>query len=247
MVRLFVAFALLFTLPPVCAQSLGSPEPLDRDTIRLRFVKPSHLARALSAPERPLLPAGIAEVVPDDRNNTLMVRGTTQALIQVRKAVRLLDLPPRQILLKLRLIRVQFTRNGAGEEETLGTPIRTTVDKGRTMVRLDGPGGNLKVQIVPRVSGDDFITLDTTLSTETQSGRRRLTRTARQTRRVPAGETRRVSGVTDSPDASVQAQVRQGAMPANADVLGATPFTAVYLEVTPLLINDDFYPSAPRP
>lgn len=241
--RLFAVLVLLAFGVPVFAQSL------ERDTIRLRFVKPSRVAQALSAPAPSLLPAGIAAIVPDDQNNTLIVRGTLHALIQVRKAVRRLDLPPRQLQIKLRLVRVRFTQSGAGEEETLGTPIVTTVDNKRVLARLDGPGGSLKVEIVPRVSsGDESVTLDATLSTRPESGRRRFTREARQTVRVPVGEMRRITGVTDSSSVSVQARVGQGTTPGNADLLAAAaPFTAVYLEATPSLINDDFYQSTPKP
>jgi hypothetical protein len=202
----------------------------------LRFVSPSEVVAALKAAAPNSLPTGAADLTPNDRDNTLSVRGSDTAIAKVKELVALLDVAPRTVLVKLRLVRIWFVDDGKMQEYTLGAPLITARSNQPAAVSVSGRGG-YAVALTPRVNGDGSITLTTTLRLDVPVGGttyRNLAAT--RTRRLDAGKTERVVGVTDSGDAAIQETIRLGALP---EKWAPNSFYGYYVEATASEITGD--------
>ena len=202
--------------------------PVRTERIALRFVRPSEIVAALKAVPTGL-PTGTAGLTPEDRDNTLSVRGTESAIARVKELVALLDVAPRIVQVKMRLIRIWFVDDGKMQEDVLGKPVITARSNQPAVISVSGRGG-YTVALTPRVNGDGTITLTTTLRFSAPVGGaayRELTAT--RTRRFDAGKTERVVGVTDSPNAGIQETIRLGALP---EKWAPASFYAYYVEAT---------------
>lgn len=176
------------------------------------------------------VPPAIRQISPNDKDNSVTVQGSPAAVTQVKEALRKLDVRPRQIQVNLRRVRVQVSPDGKRTEEDTPGPVMTTtndVPATMTLTYAANPGGAVvdgwTYGVLPHVESDGSVTLSVTLRRE---GPHALSATA--TRRVPAGQTVRITGITDSQDKRVQELVRQGLVPEKS---GA--FRADYLEATP--------------
>jgi hypothetical protein len=184
----------------------------------------------------PLPPGGAADLTPDDRDNTLLLRGSEAAIAATKERVALLDVAPRTVLVKLRLVRIWFVDDGKMQEDTLGAPLITARSNQPAAVSVSGRGG-YAVALTPRVNGDGSITLTTTLRLDVPVGGttyRNLAAT--RTRRLDAGKTERVVGVTDSGDAAIQETIRLGALP---EKWAPNSFYGYYVEATASEITGD--------
>jgi hypothetical protein len=170
------------------------------------------------------------------------VRGSDAAIAAVKKRVALLDVAPRTVLVKLRLVRIWFVDDGKMQEDTLGAPLITARSNQPAAVSVSGRGG-YAVALTPRVDGDGSITLTTTLRLDVPVGGttyRNLTAT--RTRRLEAGKTERVVGVTDSGDAAIQETIRLGALP---EKWAPNSFYGYYVEATASEITGNPPPKTP--
>ncbi len=225
---------------PSTAEQTAAPVRTER--IALRFVSPSEVVAALKASAAGALPPGAVELTPDDRDNTLSVRGSDAAIAKVKELVALLDVPARTVRVKLRVVRAWFVDDGKMQEDTLGTPVITTINNRTAAVSVSGRGG-YTVALTPRVNGDDSITLTTTLRLSVPVGGTTFRNlTATRTRRVEAGKAERVVGVTDSRDAAIQETVRLGALP---EKWAPASFYAYYVEATASEITAGSTPKTP--
>lgn len=215
--------------------------PIRTERIPLRFVRPSEMIAALRAAPNGL-PAGTANLTPNDRDNTLSVRGSDVAIARVKELAALLDVAPRTVLVKLRLVRVWFVDDGKMQEDTLSAPVITTTNNRPAAISVSGRGG-YAVALTPRVNGDGSITLTATLRLSAPvGGAAYRDLTATRTRRVEAGKTERVVGVTDSRDAAIQETVRLGALP---EKWAPNSFYGYYVEATPSEVTGDPPPKTP--
>ncbi len=76
--------------------------PLETDFIQVRYAKAADVVNLLSAEQGLLTSRGSASV--DERTNTLIVRDTARKLEEIRQAMKVLDIPVRQVLIEARIV-----------------------------------------------------------------------------------------------------------------------------------------------
>ena len=179
--RRYVLFLLLPLLLVVLdSRSAFAQQKIVREKIALRFVIATKVVDYLKTNtssryvgegrpnvEEPLLPPGIASVLPNKRDNSLTLRGTAEAVARLKETIRLLDIQPREVTIKLRLVRVPLTPSDEEEatprsEEVIGAPILVTLNNQTGRVAVRGRGG-YEVEITPRINGDNSVTLSAEL------------------------------------------------------------------------------------
>lgn len=77
--------------------------PLVSDLIQINYAKAEEIASLLKARENSML-SERGNVTVDQRTNTLLVRDTTDKLLDIRKLVAKLDIPVRQVLIESRVV-----------------------------------------------------------------------------------------------------------------------------------------------
>ena len=134
--------------------------PLRTEFVQINYARSADIATLLKAPENSLL-SERGNVSIDSRTNTLLVQDTAEKLAEIRKLVKRLDIPVRQVLIESRIVIAQdnFSRelgvrfgvtninNGSGES---GSPNSDFVSG-----NLDG--------VVDAINGDP-LNLDDTLN-----------------------------------------------------------------------------------
>lgn len=210
------------------------------EKVRLQYLRASELARDLVAGAvaesrtqggevrlRVLeLPPGVEGLVPDDDRNTLTVRGSASAVADVKRLLRALDVPPRQITLNIRLLSYRFTEQGAAEEpRTLQSPIVSTLHRVPASLSVGDAKKGMKIDLLPRINGDGSITVLITMA-EWGSVPDRQNRVT-VLRRLEPGKPTRVLGVTDASGNKLREIVGRGE-------LAVTPanHNALYVEVS---------------
>ncbi len=133
--------------------------PLRTEFVQINYARSADIATLLKAPENSLL-SDRGNVSIDSRTNTLLVQDTAEKLAEIRKLVKRLDIPVRQVLIESRIVIAQdnFSRelgvrfgvtninNGTGES---GSP------------NSDFVSGNLNA-VTDAINGDP-LNLDDTL------------------------------------------------------------------------------------
>ena len=76
--------------------------PLETDFIQVKYAKAADVVGLLSADQGLLTDRGSASV--DERTNTLIVRDTASKLDEIRQAMKILDIPVRQVLIEARIV-----------------------------------------------------------------------------------------------------------------------------------------------
>lgn len=134
--------------------------PLRTEFVQINYARSADIATLLKAPENSLL-SERGNVSIDSRTNTLLVQDTAEKLAEIRKLVKRLDVPVRQVLIESRIVIAQdnFSRelgvrfgvtninNGSGDS---GSP------------NSDFVSGNLDA-VVDAINGDP-LNLDDTLA-----------------------------------------------------------------------------------
>lgn len=103
------------------------------ETIPLRFVRAAEVERMLLPEERPagggglggskgLAPEGLVAWTANDAKNALTVTGSPQAIDALKKIVRLIDIPARQIHLEVRVLRLDAA--GRKQLDELLPPVK---------------------------------------------------------------------------------------------------------------------------
>lgn len=76
--------------------------PLETDFLQVRYAKAADVVGLLSAEQGLLTERGSASV--DERTNTIIVRDTARKLDEIRDAMKVLDIPVRQVLIEARIV-----------------------------------------------------------------------------------------------------------------------------------------------
>ena len=95
-------------------QALHELEPLYSEFLQVNYAKASELAELISSGEgQNALVSDRGSVAIDERTNTLLVQDTAQRLQDIRRLVRTLDVPIRQVLIESRIVVVSddFSRD----------------------------------------------------------------------------------------------------------------------------------------
>ena len=93
-------------------QAITELEPLYSEFIQVNYAKAGDLATLLSG-DGDAMVSDRGNIAVDDRTNTLLVRDTAERLINIRRLVRTLDIPIKQVLIESRIVIVNddFSRD----------------------------------------------------------------------------------------------------------------------------------------
>ena len=127
-------------------QAIAELEPLYSEFLQVNYAKASDLAVLISADgSGNSLLSDRGSIAVDDRTNTLLVQDTAESLQDIRRLVRTLDIPIKQVLIESRIVVVNddFSRD-------LGVRLGVTAFKenstdGVTVVSGTGPGTDTMV------------------------------------------------------------------------------------------------------
>ena len=138
---------MLLTPPPALVQQAPTQEKTRFVKIELRYIMPSAVVKLIegSGKQSSLKPAGLHNLLSSDADNTLILEGTDEAVAELKALVRLLDVKPRALELK-----VQFVQEG---ENTIYLRLRTA-DGQKTRVTLGEAALARGLVIVPHLSDD---------------------------------------------------------------------------------------------
>ena len=94
-------------------QAITELEPLYSEFLQVNYAKAADLAQLIGASEGGALLSERGSVGIDDRTNTLLVQDTAERLQDIRRLVRTLDIPIRQVLIESRIVVVNdnFSRD----------------------------------------------------------------------------------------------------------------------------------------
>jgi type IV pilus assembly protein PilQ len=136
-------------------QAITELEPLYTEFLQVNYAKASDLAGLITASEGAnsmLSDRGSVSI--DDRTNTLLVQDTADRLQDIRRLVRTLDVPIRQVLIESRIVVVSddFSRDlgvrfGA-------TAYRENSSDGATVISGTGPGTDTMINSIVDNLGD---------------------------------------------------------------------------------------------
>ncbi len=148
-------------------QQVNDLAPLQTEFIQVNYAKASDIATLLKAEQNTLM-SERGNVTVDERTNTLLVRDTTENLVDIRQLVTKLDVPVRQVLIESRVViaddtftrelGVQFgysrTEEGPGDNAfySIGGGL-----PGETEFQVDTDGDGLADQGVITAFGQDDI------------------------------------------------------------------------------------------
>ncbi|HVE51310.1 MAG TPA: type IV pilus secretin PilQ [Casimicrobiaceae bacterium] len=148
------------------AAAISQLEPLQTESFQLNYMKASDLAALLSTGRAAAAPGGGAPTsgqgsvlsqrgvaFVDPRSNVLFVQETAAKLEEVRRIIRQLDVPVRQVLIEARIVVA-----GDSFSRQLGVRFgaQTAITFNRSRYAL-GQGGSLATQPVVRTEGDRLI------------------------------------------------------------------------------------------
>jgi hypothetical protein len=218
--------ALLSTAGASFAQSVT-------ENITLQHVMPTQMMQTLNGSseksKQTFVPKGVETLKADDLTFTLKATGSSEAIGELKKLVKLLDVQPRQVMVKLRVVRVVVTADGPGQEEVVQQPTLITIQNKDAQVQVTNQTGNsFSAKVIPHLNGDDTVTLNFSSELVQSSGNTVKTQSVQKTVRLGQNEMKRFTGMTDSQDSRVIEAVRQGKL---ADVPGLA-YTAYYFDVT---------------
>lgn len=137
-----------FTLPPALVQpALPQQEKPRLTKIELHFVAPSAVMKRIdgNGKQKSLRPDGLRNVIISDADHTLILQGTDEAVAEFKALLRLLDVKPRALELK-----VQFVQEG---ENTIYLRLRTA-DAQKARVTLGEDSLARGLLIIPHLDGD---------------------------------------------------------------------------------------------
>ena len=222
------------TLLPTLAAASAFAQQTRTENIPLKYVIPTEMVVQLRATEEQQaelhLLEGIFALTPDNTANSLKVTGKPEAIANLKKVILLFDVKPRQVLIKLRLVRVLMGADGPGKEEVLQQPVISTMNNRPAIMRLiQSNTDQFSVRVVPRINGDNSVSLSVASSlTLPGKNNRAKSLNAETVRRIEENKDVRLYGFSDSPNPQVQEALRQGKL---ADLPGAT-YTAYFIDAT---------------
>ena len=150
------------------AIQIGELEPLVSESFQLNYIKASDLERLISSNRQPQVGAGAGQTassggqgsilsrrgvaVVDPRSNILFVQDTAQRLEDVRRIIRQIDTPIRQVLIEARIVI-------ASDKFSQQLGVRFGQQTGFTLNNkyAAGTGGSLSTTPVVRTEGDRLI------------------------------------------------------------------------------------------
>jgi len=133
--------AIVDTLGGTLVPALGSTAPATGNP-----VSSGPFGAPVSAMRRDLVPDGIQAIVGYRSDNSLIIRGTPEAISALRRLIVLLDIPAKQV--RVRLAVGHLTAEGQG------------TNGGSIQLSDAADGGRLNVVAAPRINGDGTVSLE---------------------------------------------------------------------------------------
>lgn len=96
----------LFCAPPTRADTPAAPGAVQAQRLVLRHVVPEEIVKALHWDQRAHLPPGVTDITSLPVSSSLLVQATPAGLAEVRELVKLLDIAPRPVQIRMALARV---------------------------------------------------------------------------------------------------------------------------------------------
>lgn len=143
------------------------------EAVKLRFLKPSEFVRFLMRPidggkpgaDNRSFVTGFKQFVPNDVNSTVTVSGSADKLQEYKALVAFMDVAPRTLRMKIRLLRYEFAADAKLSDEPKTTEVASTEADAinNTPVELSLVAGEAMFygNIVPHVNGDGSVSLGT--------------------------------------------------------------------------------------
>jgi hypothetical protein len=147
----------------------------------------SKVYRSGNAEPEPLSIEGLDYMAVDTVHNAVLAAGTQKALKELRDLVASCDTKPRSITIELRLIRTVQQADGSLKSEVVATPTVTTLSNQEATVTINDDKLRMSAVVLPRLNGDDTLTITAELRAERGSGAGAY---HRSTRRLAQGRSR---------------------------------------------------------
>lgn len=150
------------------------------ESVKLRYQKPSELVRFIMRPDLTAKPGtanrsfvtGLKQFVPNDVAGTVTVSGSAETLKEYKAIITFLDVAPRTLRLKIRLLHYEFaadTKPGDAPRVTeLANTEADTVSNTPVELSLVAGEALLYGNIVPHVNGDGSVSLGTKMRITTE-------------------------------------------------------------------------------
>lgn len=221
------------------------------ETLRLKYIEPSHFITAVTgttlpsqdAPGQLVLPRGIERLIPDETARTVTVRGTPEGLSKLREMARFMDVAPRRVRLGLRLLRYTYPAGGKDPiKEEIGALTTNAANNTPVNLTAFGDGSLFRIEVTPHVNGDNSVSLRVKLSVQTPGQQKPSSvKTVETTnyRRLLPGRSEIVTAI--STDGPVESNGAYYAVPPESLRAKDKPLTVYYLEAAPQVLP----PSAP--
>lgn len=166
------AFLIVLSACALPAPAVAVRDNLVTETLQLSYAFPSEVIKTLrqdtldpdAARPKSAIPAGIARIAHDDARKTITVRGSTAAINDITAIVRLLDVKPRYVEVKMRLFEIRLSPDGERKETLLQAPSLVTSNNVAARVSLvSGLQRSMSLYVAPHLNGDGTISLSSTL------------------------------------------------------------------------------------
>ena len=112
-------------------------EPLVSEYVQVNYAKASELAELMKGSKGNSILSERGSVGIDDRTNTLMVQDVAERIVEVRRLVRTLDIPVRQVLIESRIVIV---RDNFSRDLGIRWGVTGVSDHGDGLVAVSGSG-----------------------------------------------------------------------------------------------------------
>jgi type IV pilus assembly protein PilQ len=133
--------------------ALSELEPLYSEYLQVNYAKASDLAALIGGGTNSLLSErGSASI--DERTNTLLVKDTAESLQDVRRLVRTLDIPIRQVLIESRIVVVSDDYSKALGVRLGATAYKENSSDGATVISGTGTGTDTMISSIVENLGD---------------------------------------------------------------------------------------------
>ncbi len=184
------------------------------ERLRLQLSRKENTAASGSAVQR-----AIESIIEDQRTNSLIIKGTPEAVATIRKAISGLDVPVRSVTVQFNVLRFDFDAEGDWDVQVVSRPTIKTLQDSPATISQRGDGNAFSAEITPHINADGTIEIDGSLRAAGQRSTFRRTMTAR-TKAI-------LTGVTDSASATVRKSAAAGRIPSG----NGEPFTVFFLQL----------------
>lgn len=208
-------------------------EPVAETIVFVRNLSPTeavaqfkHTYRAHGKPGAASLPQGVFSLKPDEKKGVVYVKGTREGIKTVMRLMPLLDVAPRQVEVRAKILAVRFGPDGSRQEQVLQAPTVLTLvnTPGEVKVGRAASAQQTQLAFTPRLndSGDE-VTLRVKFGMVWEDGTSDGIERAVVLR---SGQKQRVAGLANVKDSKLREAVALGKVPTR----WPSPFTAYYVD-----------------